>query len=166
MSSINSIDWDSIGKKLDDQRKVSYLGWLLTKPSEREPKFQAGIAEKLGVSARTLRDWQAQPEFLKLWRACSVKVIGSPEKTQQVMEALFETATGTDDKGNPFRDRVAAAKTWLSAADSITPPEEKGLGGAPDLSSLSDDELAAIAARLASAELKSRQPLRAVPSGG
>lgn len=104
------------------------LEWLVTLPAERVPSTKDGLANELGVSPRTLRDWQAQESFRKAWDKAAWDISGGPEKTQTILDALHEYATDREAK-----DRVSAATTWLKATGAIQPtgrkPEQPAAGG-------------------------------------
>lgn len=105
-------------EELSDPRHVRLLEWLTTAPSERVPATKSGLADELGVSARTLRHWQAQEGFVRVWERRVREVAGTPERTQLVLDTLFAAAT---DSSN--RSQVQAAKLFLEAIDAIRPPE-------------------------------------------
>jgi predicted xylose isomerase-like sugar epimerase len=135
----------------DDARKLRLLEWLTTVPSERSPRTKGGLADELGVSARTLRDWQAKDEFLREWEKRAREVAGDPERTQRVLDALFQT--GVDSE---HRQHVQAAKTFLEAIGAIKPhvQQVEVSGG---VQQLSDEQLSALIAEHAAAQLGRQQ---------
>jgi hypothetical protein len=148
-----------IGAEFDDARKSRYLQWLLTPKGARSPATQNGIAEELGVSARTLRDWNQHEEFRKVWKREAAKFIARPDDIQEVLDALKARALDPTSK-----DGVSAAKEWLSRVQA--PDEvEKGTG-AKSLSELSTEELMAIAAVKAQVELQTRNVGLSVVANG
>lgn len=53
-----------MGKRIiDPSVKEAYLEWLKTPPSLRDPKTKKGMAEEIGVTERTLQNWEATDEF-------------------------------------------------------------------------------------------------------
>ena len=74
-------------------------------------------------------------------------IIGGPDKTQEVMEALHKTATTDDDKS-----KVLAARTWLQYSKEISPPAE-----AAGLAELPIEELKKMYAELLGDELAKRR---------
>lgn len=149
----------------DDERKVRLLEWLTTIPSERKPSTKAALAEELGVSPRTLRDWQARDDFHREWEKRAREVAGDPEKMQAVLQAMFEAATDRDAK-----DRVSAAKTWLEANGAIRPPQREEEQGGGNLQTISNEKLEELIAAAAQRELEQRSPkgpqLTVVPGNG
>jgi len=125
---------------LSDERKRRHLDWLLTKPRDRQPSTQKAHADELGVSPRTLRDWEADPEFIGVWEHEAIAVAGGPERTQQLLDKLFNVGMGED------RDRVAAAKQFFAIAQSIRPPAPKA--DAPSARGMTDAEIEAAIQRL------------------
>lgn len=112
---------DDVLAKLDnDHRKLRLLTWLLDAPEVREPATMEQLAEEDGMpSSRTLRSWKRDDAFVKLWRSQSYDVVGSPEETQRVLEALKTTALDRQ-----HRQHVAAANSYLKAVGGMTPPDE------------------------------------------
>jgi hypothetical protein len=133
----------------DDVRHTRLLEWLTTVPAERQPKTKGALAEELGVSPRSLRDWQSKPDFVAAWEARVKEVAGSPERTQLVLEALFQTATDRNDRGS-----VSAAKLYLEAVNAISPPKMNVQ--VTDARKLSDEELNALIAERAQQVLVDR----------
>jgi hypothetical protein len=135
----------------EDERKLRLLEWLLCLPSERKPPTKAGIAEELGVAPKTLRDWQGDAGFRAEWRKRAVEVAGPPERTQLVLETLFQAAT---DQEAP---NVKAAEAWLRATASLAPQVETKADKEYALRDMSLEELQALAALAARDELKERR---------
>jgi hypothetical protein len=134
---------------IEDPRHLRLLDWLTTVPRERNPKTKQGLADEIGVSTRSLRDWQSKPEFVKVWEQRVRDVAGSPERTQLVLEALFETATDRQDRGH-----VSAAKLYLEAVEAISPPKVNV--SVTDTRQLSDEELNTLIADRAQTVLAAR----------
>ena len=62
------------GKRwIDPALKVEYLEWLMQPPGEREPSSKTDMAEQLGVSLRTLYNWEAEPEFQEKLRSLKIE---------------------------------------------------------------------------------------------
>lgn len=121
---------------LQDPRHERLLQWLCTAPQLREPKTyeQLGASMEPPVARRTLFDWRNRPEFRAEWEERAIKIAGDPERTQRVLDALYEVATDTT-----ARNQVSAAKTWADIAGVVKPPkvEEKKL----DTNSLTAQEV-------------------------
>ena len=139
------IDWR------DDHRKVRLMEWLTTAPSVREPPSKKKLADELGVDVRTLRQWHNHPQFRQDWEAVSTEVIGSPERTQAVLNELYQAAT---DAKNP--KQVQAARLYLEATDAIKPkPIEVKVTKPAELSEEELDQLLAEGAAALKAERES-----------
>jgi uncharacterized protein YjcR len=50
---------------LEDPRHIEFVEYLVSDPRTRGT--QEALAERLGVSPRTLRDWKARPDVRKAW---------------------------------------------------------------------------------------------------
>jgi hypothetical protein len=101
----------------DDWRKVKVMEWLTTPVPEREPSSRQKLADLLGVDVRTVRGWTEHPQFVEEWRRRSSAIIGSPDRSRQIMDTLYRAAT---DPRN--RLQVQAAKLYLEATNAIRPP--------------------------------------------
>ena len=136
---------------LNDVRVQRLFEWLLTPSVERVPPYQGELAEELGVAKTTITAWKNDPDFLHEWERLYRKTVGSPERQKSVLDSLFETAT---DRTDPRQ--VPAARAYLEAIDAIKPKRldvTVTKGAAKDLS---DDELMALLAEQAEAELAQR----------
>jgi hypothetical protein len=100
----------------EDPRKQRLMEWLPTPKNLRDPPSQRLLADEIGVSARLLRDWMADPGFRASWEDKAQEIMGSPERTQAVLDTLFSAATDPDN-----RSHVQAAKLYLEATNSIRP---------------------------------------------
>jgi hypothetical protein len=134
----------------DDWRRQHFLEWLCTPPDHREPRTMRELAEKLALSTQTLTRWKNDSGFITDWEILYRKTVGSPEKAQQIVERLFETA---DDRTDPRH--VQAAKAFLEAIDAIKPKKvEVTVNRAAK--DLSDEDLYRILAERAELELRER----------
>ena len=136
---------------LNDFRVLRVLEWLLTPLAERVPPHQSELADELGISRNLIAQWKNDPDFLAEWERLYRKTIGSPEKAQAVLTALFDTAT---DRTDPRQ--VPAARAYLEALDVIKPKRldvTVTKGAAKDLT---DEELMAMLAERAEQELAQR----------
>ena len=95
---------------VDPSLKLEYLEWLLTVPGEREPSTKTDMATHLGVSMRTLYNWEGEPEFQEKMRSVKLEW-GSrwyPEILEQLMKVVAE---------GPPAQKVQAAKVLLQHID-------------------------------------------------
>lgn len=120
--------------QLEDPRHQRFLEWLLTLKKDRNPPTRAALAEEFGVHMRTLRDWEAREDFRKAHELGVRQVAGSPEKTQELLNKLHETAMNDN-----HRQHVIAAKAWLDAVGAISP--QKSTVSVGDAKLLSNEEL-------------------------
>jgi len=112
------------------ERRERYLEWLLTPEAERTPSTKARLAESLGVSTQTLRNYAKDPwlqrELIQRGRA-----LARVERAQDVLESLFAQAK---DPQNPRS--VQAAKVFLDwISKTVDDPDLE------DLAELSDEQL-------------------------
>lgn len=135
---------------LPDPRHQRLLEWEMTPVASREPSSQAKLAEELGVSPRTLRDWKESPKFQAAWRDAFRDVAGSMERTKTLLDVLYADAT------NPANDkRVASAKLYFDIMKQIAPPEPE-VQASRRAQELSDDELRDMISAQAAIELEAR----------
>lgn len=132
---------DTLTRLGNDHRKLRLLEWLVTAPEVRDPATMEELADEDGMpSSRTLRTWKKDPEFVRVWRAESYDVIGSPEETQEVLRALKSTATDREHK-----QHVAAANAYLKAVGGLTPPDESAVSQESVLEDMSLEQLEELA---------------------
>lgn len=124
------------------QQQTEYLEWLCTAPSERVPESKVKMAAFLGVDVKTLRRWEKKEVFRKQWQERVDTIQGSPERTQAVLDMLYNKATQEND--------VKSAQLYLQATNRMAPPvlEVRSDRAASQLSDAELDELiASVAAR-------------------
>ncbi len=135
----------------NDFRVQKFFEWLLTPPTDRYPSTQGEFADEHGLHRNVLSQWKNDPDFLTEWERRYRKTVGSPERAKGVLDALFDTAV---DRTDPRQ--VPAARAYLEAIDVMKPKRldvTVTKGAAKDLS---DDELLALLAERAEAELTAR----------
>jgi len=128
-----------------DSRQLQYLEWLVTPSPERIPRTQAEMSRTLGVDPTTLRRWEKKPVFKKEWDNRVNEIQGSPERTQRLLDALYNNALTGDNR---------AAQLYLQATNRLvaapTPSQTT------NASELSDEELDKLLASLAEREQSKR----------
>jgi transcriptional regulator with XRE-family HTH domain len=129
-----------------DVRQEQYLNWLLAPAHERTPATQAQFAEQLGVDPTTLRRWEKKEYFKKEWERRVNDLQGSPERTQRLLDALYNKAIDGDTR---------AANLYLQATHRLLPPP--AATSSKSMTDLSDDELDALIAKVAEREKNNRQ---------
>lgn len=117
----------SEGKK---ERMAVYLDWLLTPESERTPKTKTALAELLGVSTATLRNY-SQDSWLQSNLSERSRSTARVERLPSILESLYRQAVDPD---NPRS--VQASKVYL---DYLAKTE--AITQATDFSNMSDAEL-------------------------
>jgi transposase len=135
----------------NDWRRAHFIEWLCTPPTSRDPYTYKELAAKLGLGEQTLYKWKRDVGFLNEWEQQYRKVVGSPEKAQEVVERLHETAV---DRTDPRQ--VQAAKAYLEAIDAIRPKKVDITVTTRPAKDLPDDELYALLAEAAQRELQER----------
>lgn len=132
----------SAGKR---ERMATYVDWLLTPESERTPKTKKDLADLLGITPATLRNY-TQDAWLQKEIGNRAKATAKIERLPEILDSLFNQAV---DEQNPRS--VAAAGKYL---DYLTKTEE--VRETADLTEMSDEDLvkllSEILQRTASAE--------------
>lgn len=136
---------------LEDPRHQRLVDWLTTPKTERKPSTAKELAVELEVSERTLRDWKERSYIRAAWEEQAKVVVGSPERAQDVLEAMYQRAVDPLDA-----KQVQAAKLYLEAIDAIKPPTVE-VRSVSDLAKVSDDELQAMIAATAGQMLEERK---------
>ena len=107
---------------------TQYIDWLLQPRDLREPATQKALAELLGVTEQTLRNWRKEPVFQRTMTERArghVKAHALPD----IIDALHDTAM------NKGPQQVAAAKLLIDFM------EKGGVTPASDLSKLTSEQL-------------------------
>jgi len=131
---------------LVDIRHEQYIDWLVTPSSERLPRTQGEFARQLGVDPTTLRRWEKKPAFRSEWDRRVTEIQGSPDRTQKLLDSLYDKALGGDNK---------AAQLYLQATNRLLPPTTV-INTGSKAAELSDEELDALILNIA--EHKSKRP--------
>jgi len=58
---------------IDPAVKLEYLEWIMTPPGQREPATKEAMAEHLGVTARTLYNWESESAFQEKLRGLKLE---------------------------------------------------------------------------------------------
>lgn len=123
-----------------DQRQEQYIQWLCTPPQEREPSTKEAYASSIGVNVSTLRRWEKKDVFRRTWQARVDDVQGSPERSQRLLDTLYEKALAGD---------IKAAQLYLQATNRMAPPTVtvKSEKATTELTDLELDELIGLLAQ-------------------
>ncbi len=126
--------WDEeSGSKVMPENWNLILDWLLLGP-DRDPKHQYQLAEDLGMHEDSIRRIKRDSRFMREWDRRAAELNISPERTQSVVDALYQQAAGGD---------VKAASLYLQYIDRFTPKRKVVVDDDRDASSMTDEELAA-----------------------
>lgn len=128
-------------------QQTEYLEWLCTAPSERVPASKNKMAEHIGVDVKTLRRWEKKEVFRKQWQERVDVIQGSPERTQAVLDMLYNKAVQDND--------VKSAQLYLQATNRMAPPTVE-VRTEHRTSDLSDKELDELIASVAAREKQTR----------
>jgi len=128
-----------------------YLDWLCTAPMERVPASKAKYAVEHGVDETTLRRWQKKEVFVNEWKKRVDDIQGSPERTQKLLDTLYDKALKGDTK---------SAQLYLQATNRMLPPTVT-VNANKKATELSDAELDELINQIAVHE-RSKRNLKAV----
>lgn len=129
-----------------DERQEKYLNWLLVPAPHRNPKSQEAYAREEGIDVTTLRRWQKKPHFKAEWQKRVDELQGSPERTQKLLDEIYQRALGGDNK---------AAQLYLQATNRLA-PQQVNITHTQSLAEISDKDLEDLIASVASAEKAAR----------
>ncbi len=129
----------------------NYLDWLCTAPSERVPASKAKYALEHTIDETTLRRWQKKEVFLNEWKKRVDDIQGSPERTQKLLDTLYDKALEGDTK---------SAQLYLQATNRMLPPTVT-LQSTKKTNELTDKELDELIGQIA-AHANSRRGLKVV----
>jgi hypothetical protein len=129
-----------------DERQEKYLNWLVVPAPMRQPATQEAYAKQEGVDSATLRRWQKKPYFKQEWQKRVEELQGSPERTQKLMDTIYQRALGGDNK---------AAQLYLQATNKLA-PQQVNITHTQSLKEISDKDLEELIASVASAEKVAR----------
>ena len=133
-----------------DPRQEKYLNWLCTPQPMREPSSQEKYAAAEGVDVTTLRRWQKKPHFKAEWAKRIEDLQGSPERTQKLLDSLYEKALSGDNK---------AAQLYLQATNRLAPTQVT-VEHKQSLNEISDADLDALIAQHAINERNIRREVK------
>jgi len=129
-----------------DSRQEAYLDWLCSAPAEREPSSKRSYSELHHLAITTLRRWEKKEHFRKEWSRRVDEVVGSPERTQKLLDNLFDKAMKGDTN---------AAKLYLQTTGKLAPAQVT-VTSEKRAAELSDGELDQLIGQMAARERDSR----------
>lgn len=127
----------------------SFIEWLCTPDAYRMPSTMREWSAENHIHERTLVKWKRDPDFQREWQKRLARARVTPDRINDIYDALYEKATKDGS--------VQAAKLYLEGNNRLNPPnellDEKTVSAVADLS---DEELEALIAQAAGAELARR----------
>ena len=129
-----------------------YLDWLCTAPSERVPASKNKYSMENAVDISTMRRWEKKDIFRSRWKTQVDDIQGSPERTQKLLDNLYNKALEGDTK---------SAELYLKATNRMAPPSVT-ISSNKKTVDLTDAELDSLIASIAEREKAGRVKLRAV----
>lgn len=129
-----------------------YLDWLCTAPSERVPASKNKYSIENAVDISTMRRWEKKDIFRSRWKTQVDDIQGSPERTQKLLDNLYNKALEGDTK---------SAELYLKATNRMAPPSVT-ISSNKKTVDLTDAELDSLIATIAEREKAGRVKLRAV----
>ena len=133
-----------------DPRQEKFLNWLCTPANGRMPSSQEKYALQEGVDETTLRRWKKKPAFKMEWEKRISEQQQSPERTQKLLDNLYERALAGDNN---------SAKLYLQATNRLAPTQVQ-VEHSTKPSEITDQELDALIASVAQSEIESRRELK------
>ena len=135
-----------------DPRQEKYLNWLMQPVGYRVPTSQEKYALEEGVDETTLRRWKKKPAFKLEWERRVGELQQSPERTQKILDTLYERALAGDNN---------SAKLYLQATNRLAPTQVH-VEHSTKPSEISDADLDALIAAAAQSDVESRRELKAL----
>jgi len=129
-----------------DPKQEQYLNWLVVPAPHRTPRTEEAMAKLLEVNESTLRRWKKKPAFAAEWKKRVEELQGSPERTQKLLDTIYERALNGDNK---------AAQLYLQATGRMA-PAQINVEHSTKVSEISDAELDALIASVAAGEKAAR----------
>lgn len=113
------------------QEQEQYLAWLLTPETQRQPLLKREWAEAHDVHQNTLTNWEKKKNFIERWRMGIEGLNQSPERTQKLLDALY-------DKG--LEGDVRSAELYLKATGNM-PNQTVNIKNETSVKEMSDEDL-------------------------
>lgn len=129
-----------------NEKQLAYLDWLVTAPELRVPSSKEKYAQATNTAPKTLRAWEKLPMFKDAWTKAVDALVGSPERTQVLLDRLYSAAMTGDTKSAQLYFQV----TGKMSPSTVMVSRERA---SVDLTDAELDELIAVRA---SAEKKLR----------
>jgi len=134
-----------------DERQEKYLNWLVVPAPMREPASKEAYAKENGMDVTTLRRWEKKPYFKQEWQRRVEDLQGSPERTQKLLDTIYQRALDGDNK---------AAQLYLQATNRLAPTQINVEHSSKPAKELSDAELEELISGMAVREMESRTEIK------
>jgi hypothetical protein len=136
----------ALAENMLEPKHMAYLDWLCTLPSERTPTSKIKYAQENGIGLETLRRWEKKPNFRSEWSKRVDEIQGSPERTKNLLDTLYEKGLSGDTR---------SAELWLKATNRLAPPTVT-VSSDRKAAELTDAELDQLVAQMAVRERAAR----------
>lgn len=113
------------------QEQEEYLAWLLTPETQRQPLLKREWAAEHGVHQNTLTNWEKKKNFIERWRMGVEGLNQSPERTQRLLDALYDKGIDGD---------VRSAELYLKATGNM-PNQTVNIKNETTVKDMSDEDL-------------------------
>ena len=123
-----------------DQRRENmelWVEWLLTPAGERRLKTRKAVAEDMGVTTQSLRNYSRDP-WVQSEMAKRGRAINKVERAGEVVDNLFQIAVGKNEEATPAA-QVSAARAFLEYTNQVVSELSP-----QDLQDMSFDELRSV----------------------
>jgi len=144
---VSEVSADNVRQCSPEQ--LQYIEWLVSPQDSRVTQVE--FARSIGVDVTTVRRWQVKEFFKVEWDKRVSAVLGSPERTQLLLDAVYLRGINGD---------VRAAQLFLQATNRLLPAPVVVNGSST--SDLSDSQLDELLESLARRESEYRSVARDV----
>lgn len=110
----------------------AYLEWLILPEHERNPKTKKEFGELIGVHANSLMRWEKGKVFRERWKLGVEGLTQSPERTQKLLDALYNKGLDGDTK---------SAELYLKATGNLKVQQQIDIRNQSSVKDVSDEEL-------------------------
>jgi len=136
------------------QEQEEYLAWLLTPELQRVPATKKAWAEAHGMHQNSPLNWEKKKAFVERWRLGIEGLNQSPERTQRLLDALYDQGLGGD---------VRSAELYLKATGNM-PNQTLNVKNETSVKDLSDEDLERMILELGRKHKGSVVPLKGAAS--
>lgn len=113
------------------QEQEEYLSWLLTPELQRTPSTKKEWAAQHDLHHNTMANWEKKKNFIERWRMGIEGLNQSPERTQRLLDALYDKGLDGD---------VRSAELYLKATGNM-PNQTVNIKNETTVKEMSDEDL-------------------------